>query len=149
MIRHFFASFYIFFGSRYNFYLGVWRNWGPLPCQRSRWRPCCLIRLREECFELMDARGRGPLDAGASTGPRSGPSWFWKSWSKIILVLLYILVRLFMLGSHIHRQLLRLSAARGLNTRFFLVCPAKVNACKSFLFTQKFPILVENKEHPV
>ena len=39
-----------------------------------------------------------------------------------------------------YSQLSRLSTAKGLNTRFSHVGPTKVKACKSFVFTQKFPI---------
>ena len=46
----------------------------------------------------------------------------------------------------INSWLLILSAARGLFTRFTLVCPTKVKAGKSFVFIQKF-LIVENKEH--
>ena len=41
----------------------------------------------------------------------------------------------------------QLSRHRGQNTRFSLVGPAKVKASKSFVFTQKFLVVVENIEH--
>ena len=43
----------------------------------------------------------------------------------------------------IHCQLLRCCTARGSITRFSLVGPTKVEACKSFLFTEKFPCIVK------
>ena len=46
----------------------------------------------------------------------------------------------------IYNQSLRCCAARGSDTRFSLVGPTNVKACKSFLFTEKFSC-IENKEH--
>ena len=48
--------------------------------------------------------------------------------------------------NYFYGKLSRLSTTEGLYTRFSLVVPAKVKACKSYVATQKFP-LVENKEH--
>ena len=47
--------------------------------------------------------------------------------------------------NYICSLLSKFSTARGLNTRFSLVGPTKVKACKSFVFSQKLRI-VENKE---
>ena len=49
-------------------------------------------------------------------------------------------------ASFINGQSSRCCTARGSSTRFSLVGPTKVKACKSFLFTVKFPC-IENKEH--
>ena len=46
----------------------------------------------------------------------------------------------------IYIRLSRCGTARGSSTGFSLVGPAKVKACKSFLFTEGTP-KVENKEH--
>ena len=48
----------------------------------------------------------------------------------------------------IYIQLSRCCTARRASTRFSLVGPTKVQACKSFLFSEKFSS-IENKEHPL
>ena len=45
-----------------------------------------------------------------------------------------------------YSRLLSLCTVRGFVTRFSLVGPTRVKACKSFLITEKFPF-IENKEH--